>query len=166
MRPTSLFAVVHEDDASLGSKVFMNRLVEQTGVPMIWITNDIAHTGSAVVRRMNLVMRFPRPDVAVQERIVEPVASRAKFNLETTASGQLALLPAAPALIENAILSAAFGLSGPPGNGKPAYARHLAAELALKIRTDVELFRRVGKSHRRRPFFEETALQLPRSGFR
>ncbi len=191
-----LFAGVDDDDASTrdGSKVFMNRLVEQTRAPTIWITNDIARLGPAVVRRMNLVMRFPRPGVAVRQRIVERVASRAKFNLDTMAIGQLARLPAAPALIENAILSAArmggsgeealqilggglkamgyseiapppapivfdpslsradvdlcalttkikaapskalsFCLSGPPGTGKSAYARHLAAELGLEV---------------------------------
>ena len=191
-----LFAGVGEDDASTrhGSKVFMNRLVEQTRVPTIWITNNLQRLGPAVVRRMSLVMRFPRPGVAVRQRIVERVASRAKFNLDTKAIGQLARLPAAPALIENAILSAArmggsgeealqilggglkamgyseiasppahiafdpslshadvdlcslalrikaapskalsFCLSGPPGTGKSAYARHLAATLGFEV---------------------------------
>ena len=42
-----LFAGVDEDDAATrhGSKVFMNRLVEQTRVPTIWITNDLSGLG-------------------------------------------------------------------------------------------------------------------------
>ena len=155
--------------------------------------------------------------MAVRQRIVERVASRAKFDLDATAIGQLARLPAAPALIENAILSAArmrgsgeealqilgggmkamgyseiappprrsastprsaaptstcapwprgsraapskalsFCLSGPPGTGKSAYARHLAAELGLEVLEKrysdliVELSRRVRKGDRRR----------------
>jgi SpoVK/Ycf46/Vps4 family AAA+-type ATPase len=191
-----LFAGVDEDDAATrhGSKVFMNRLVEQTRVPTVWITNDLSRLGPAVVRRMNLVVRFPRPGVAVRQRIVERVASRTSIDLDVKAIGQLARLPAAPALIENAILSAArmggtgkealqilggglkamgfgeiapppapiafdpslsradvdlralaakikaapskalsFCLSGPPGTGKSAYARHLAAELGLEV---------------------------------
>ena len=104
-----LFAGGDEDDASTrhGSKVFMNRLVEQTRVPTIWITNNLSRLGPAVVRRMNLVVRFPRPGVAVRQRIVERVASRARIDLDLKAIGQLARLPAAPALIENALLSAA-----------------------------------------------------------
>ena len=104
-----LFAGVDEDDASTrhGSKVFMNRLVERTRVPTIWITNDLARLGPAVVRRMNLVMRFPRPGLAVRQKIVERLASRTQFNLDAQAAGRIARLPAAPALIENAIRSAA-----------------------------------------------------------
>jgi SpoVK/Ycf46/Vps4 family AAA+-type ATPase len=191
-----LFAGVDEDDASTrhGSKVFMNRLVEQTRVPTIWITNNLSRLGPAVVRRMNLVVRFPRPGVAVRQRIVERVASRTSIDLDVKAIGQLARLPAAPALIESAILSAArmcgsgeealqilggglkamgfseiasppapidfdpslsradvdlralaariksapskalsFCLSGPPGTGKSAYARYLAAELGYEV---------------------------------
>ena len=60
----------------------MNRLVEQTRAPTIWITNDIDRLGPAVVRRMNLVVRFPRPGVAVRQRLIERVASRASFDLD------------------------------------------------------------------------------------
>jgi hypothetical protein len=125
---------------------------------------------------------------------VERLARREKFTLDVKAVGKLASLPAAPALIENAIRSAAkiggsgedalqilggglkamgfseiapapapiafdpslsradvdlsalaarikaapskalsFCLSGPPGTGKSAYARHLAAELGYEV---------------------------------
>ena len=54
----------------------MNRLVEQSRVPTIWITNNVAQLGPAVVRRMNLIMRFPRPGLAVRQKIVERLVSR------------------------------------------------------------------------------------------
>ena len=191
-----LFAGVDEDDASTrqGSKVFINRLVEQSRVPTIWITNNLAQLGPAVVRRMNLIIRFPRPGLAVRHKIVERLISRTSFDLNAQTIGRIARLPAAPALIENAIRSAAriggsgdealqilggglkamgyseiapapapiafdaslsradvdlcdlakrikgtpskalsFCLSGPPGTGKSAYARYLAAELGLEV---------------------------------
>lgn len=191
-----LFAGVDEDDASTrhGSKVFMNRLVERTRVPTIWITNDLDRLGPAVIRRMNLVVRFPKPSRAVRQKIVERLARRQQFQLDARSVAKIASLPAAPALIENAIRSAAriggageealhilggglkamgvgeiapppapiafdpklsradvdlralaekikaapskalsFCLSGPPGTGKSAYARHLAASLGLEI---------------------------------
>ena len=104
-----LFAGVDEDDASTrhGSKVFMNRLVEQSRVPTIWITNNLDQLGPAVVRRMNLILRFPRPGLAVRQKIVERLVSRTPIELDAQAIGQIARLPAAPALIENAIRSAA-----------------------------------------------------------
>ena len=106
-----LFAGVDEDDASTrhGSKVFMNRLVERVAAPTIWITNDVERLGPAVIRRMNLALRFSRPCLAVRKIMVERVARNLEFPLDGSA-GELARMPAPPALIENAIRSAAaFG---------------------------------------------------------
>jgi transitional endoplasmic reticulum ATPase len=191
-----LFAGVDEDDASTrrGSKVFMNRLVERAAAPTIWITNEIDRLGPSVVRRMNLVLRFARPSLAVRKNMVERIARAAGFRLDANSALGLARAPAAPALIENAIRSAAaikgsavdarkilesglqalgvrerptaptpidfdpalssadvdlaeladqiarspcralsFCLSGLPGTGKSAYARHLAERLDMEI---------------------------------
>jgi transitional endoplasmic reticulum ATPase len=190
-----LFAGVDEDDASTrqGSKVFMNRLVENTMAPTIWITNDINRLGPAVVRRMNLVVRFPKPGLAVRRKMIERISSRLKFRLDEGDVETLSCLPAPPALLENALRSAAkiggasseaimilrsgmcalgwnkieeaalpvpfnsalssanmdlgelarlvtrarsqslsFLLSGPPGTGKSAYARHLAQQMDME----------------------------------
>ena len=190
-----LFAGVDEENAATrhGSKVFMNRLVERVAGPTIWIVNDIERLGPAVVRRMNLVMRFPQPSLAVRKKIIAHISDRAEFRLDADETAKLARLPAAPALIENAICSAAridgsgkearqilecglqamgsrefgavptplafdptlssadvnlaelaeraraastkalsFCLSGPPGTGKSAYARHLSEKLEME----------------------------------
>lgn len=110
-----LFAGVDEENAATrhGSKVFMNRLVERVAAPTIWIVNDIERLGPAVVRRMNLVMRFPKPGLAVRKKMIERISDRAEFRLAADETAKLARLPAAPALIENAIRSAArIGGSG------------------------------------------------------
>jgi len=110
-----LFAGVDEDNAATrhGSKVFMNRLVERVAGPTIWIVNDIDRLGPAVVRRMNLLMRFPKPSLAVRKTMIARMSDRAEFHLDADETAILARLPAAPALIENAIRSAArIGGSG------------------------------------------------------
>jgi len=56
---------------------------------------------------MNLVMRFPKPSLAVRKKMIERIAERAKFRFTANQTAKLARLPAAPALIENAIRSAA-----------------------------------------------------------
>ncbi len=103
-----LFAGVDEDNASTrqGSKVFMHRIVERVRAPTIWIVNDVDRLGPAVLRRMNFVVRFPQPTEAVRRKIVERIARREKVGLEASTVARLASLPAAPALIENAIRSA------------------------------------------------------------
>ncbi len=48
-------------DRRRGSKIFMNRLVETTAAPTVWITNHPERLGPAVIRRMALAIRFAEP---------------------------------------------------------------------------------------------------------
>jgi transitional endoplasmic reticulum ATPase len=143
---------------------------------------------------MSLALRFSKPTLSVRKTMVARIAKSADFRLNETALLELARTPAPPALIENAIRSAAyirgsagdartildsglralgrrdaptesapfrfdpmltsadvdltrladqvarsparalsFCLSGPPGAGKSAYARHLAERLDLDV---------------------------------
>ena len=104
-----LFVGVDEDDASSrrGSKVFMNRLVERAVAPTIWIANDVDRLGPAMIRRMNLVLRFPKPALSVRKRIVSRIAKSERFPLDEASALELAGASASPAFIENAIRSAA-----------------------------------------------------------
>ena len=104
-----LFAGLGDDDGSerRGSKVFMNRLLEGAVAPTIWITNDVDRLGPAIVRRMNLALRFPKPTLSVRRTMVAKIARAVDFRLDESAALELARSPAPPALIENAIRSAA-----------------------------------------------------------
>jgi hypothetical protein len=77
----------------------MNRLVERVAGPMIWVVNDIERLGPAVVRWMNLVMRFPKPSLAARKKMIGRISDRAEFRLDADETAKLARLPAAPALI-------------------------------------------------------------------
>ena len=88
MRPTtSLPASMRTTPPRVtASKLFMNRLVEQTRVPTVWITNNLDRLGPAVVRRINLVVRFPRPGVAVRPKNYRARSpSRASIDLDVKA---------------------------------------------------------------------------------
>jgi SpoVK/Ycf46/Vps4 family AAA+-type ATPase len=87
----------------VGSKVFMNRLVERTEAPTIWITNHEDQLGAAVLRRMSLAIRFPEPGRSVRRRVVERISKRRALRLDESALERLADLRAAPALIDSAI---------------------------------------------------------------
>jgi transitional endoplasmic reticulum ATPase len=93
----------HNAPARRGSKVFMNRLVERTEAPTVWITNHPDSLGPAVLRRMALAIRFPQPGRAVRRRLVERIMSRRRLGLSPAAVDQLAEIKVAPAIIDNAM---------------------------------------------------------------
>ncbi|MEO8812023.1 MAG: AAA family ATPase [Caulobacteraceae bacterium] len=103
-----IFTGVDDDDAAsrAGSKVFMNRLVERTAAPTLWITNHHDQIGAAVLRRMTLAVRFPRPGTPVRRRIVERIARRRKLRLPAAALDALAGVRAAPAVMDLAVRAA------------------------------------------------------------
>jgi len=100
-----IFTGVDDADANsrVGSKVFMNRLVESTPAPTIWITNHKAQLGEAVLRRMSMAIRFPEPSRSVRRRVVERIAARRKVRLSAGAFEQLSHVQAAPAVIDLAM---------------------------------------------------------------
>ncbi len=88
----------------------MNRLIERVAVPTIWIANDLDSLRPAMVRRVSLVLRFPKPALSVRKRIVSRISKNLRFPLDEASAPELAGASASPALIENSIRSAAqFG---------------------------------------------------------
>ena len=52
-----------------GSKVFMNRLLEQTAVPTLWTSNAPRQTCPAVLRRMMFALELRQPSPRVRARV-------------------------------------------------------------------------------------------------
>ena len=90
-----------------GSKVFLNRLLERSVAPTIWISNDADRLGAAIVRRMSLALRFPKPQLSVRKAMVARIAKSYRLRLDEASALLLARARASPALIDNAIRSAA-----------------------------------------------------------
>ena len=56
---------------SEGSKVFLNRLLEQTPVPTIWIMNDVRSVDAVILRRMMYALELRLPPASVRATIWE-----------------------------------------------------------------------------------------------
>ena len=52
-----------------GSKVFMNRLLEETPVPVLWTSNSARWTSPVLLRRMMFALELRQPPPRVRERI-------------------------------------------------------------------------------------------------
>lgn len=111
-----------------GSKVFLNRLVETSVVPTIWITNHPNRFGDAVLRRMTQAVEFPQPGITIRRRIIDRHAAALDVVLDTASRDRLAQVPVAPAVIASALKAASLG--GDPGS---AEAGEMALASALSI---------------------------------
>ncbi len=95
-----------------GSKVFLNRLVETTAAPTIWITNFPDLLGPAVVRRMAAALRFLTAQSRSRTRMLARVLDRHRVAVQPQETERLAALEASPALIETGIRTAALTGAG------------------------------------------------------
>jgi transitional endoplasmic reticulum ATPase len=99
-------------DERRGREAFMDRLVERMAAPTIWIANDADRLGPAIIRRMNLALRFPRLRFSLRKAMVARIAKGHGMRLDDASAETLARARAAPTLVENAIRSATqFGAS-------------------------------------------------------
>lgn len=198
-----------------GSKVHINRLLENNPVPTLWTTNNISDCDPAFLRRISFTLELRTPPVSVRSRIWEKLAEQHRVPLPKELCLELAhSMEDAPALADSALRAVritrggaddvklaasaisravrgghnplaapssvrfkpelanadhdlaliterfvACGpantgglcLSGPPGTGKSAFARYLAARMEMPVierRASDLLDRYVGGSER------------------
>jgi AAA+ superfamily predicted ATPase len=58
-----------------GSKIFVNRMLETNGVPIIWTSNAIDNVDSAYLRRMSFVLKLDHPRGAERDRVLARMAA-------------------------------------------------------------------------------------------
>ena len=87
---------------SVGSKVFMNRLLEQNPVPTFWIINDAEILDEAFIRRMSLAIQLKVPPANVRERVWKRVLEKNAVDMPDEEMRRLAELNIPPAVIDSA----------------------------------------------------------------
>lgn len=94
-RPISLFGPFSRRSYR-GSKVYINRLIEQNSVPVLWTSNDVASFDPAVLRRMTLAIEFKTPNQRVRARVWRRVLTENEVTLDEDAVRRLSGRYAAP----------------------------------------------------------------------
>ncbi len=89
-----------------GAKVFMNRLVDGSPRPTLWISNHPDILGAAVLRRMTFALHFRQPGRAQRTRMIERIIQRQNFDLPQAEVTRLAALPAPAAVLDHGIRAA------------------------------------------------------------
>lgn len=90
-----------------GSKVHINRLLENNPIPTLWTTNDIRDCDPAFLRRISFTLELRTPPVSVRSRIWEKLAEQHQVPLSKDLCIELACsLEDAPALANSALRAA------------------------------------------------------------
>ncbi len=96
-----------------GSKVFLNRLLEQNTVPVVWTSNAVDTIDPALLRRMTVAIELKRPPASQRRKILARLAERVGVALSGDELDRLAQrLDATPAILENALRAARLSGGG------------------------------------------------------
>lgn len=97
-----------------GSKVHVNRLLEENPVPVLWTCNAIDGLDPAVLRRMMPVIEIKTPTRDVRARIWRREVARSNAPIDAAAIERLATLyEAPPGVVSNAVRAVLLAGGGP-----------------------------------------------------
>lgn len=98
---------------SEGSKVFLNRMLEQCQVPVIWTMNDARSVSPVILRRMMFALGLRLPPASVRTSIWERQFNRHGVTVPPGTAAVLAReYPVTPGVAEGAIRGAGYTNSG------------------------------------------------------
>ncbi|MFC4352255.1 AAA family ATPase [Fodinicurvata halophila] len=100
--------VFRGNSSTTGSKVFLNRLLEENNRPIIWIVNDLSSIPVRVRRRMTFSIRMGLPPAKVRARIWERMARTENLTLTTEETDQLSRFLVSPGVGANGLRAAAL----------------------------------------------------------
>lgn len=90
-----------------GSKVFINRTLEENRVPVFWTTNDSEPFDGSILRRMTVAVEIKIPSVTVRQRIWRRTLDAARINVSDADVSSLSRdFEVSPAIAAGAIKAA------------------------------------------------------------
>lgn len=118
-----------DGDRRAGSKIFVNRLLEESRVPVIWTSNGLGCIDPAHLRRMSFILRMDHPSPKARARIAGRAAEAE--GVVDAAAGLGAFLPREP---ESASVARAALRTAALAGGGAADAEAAARSLLLGLR--------------------------------
>lgn len=97
-----------------GSKLFVNRLLEENVVPVIWTSNSIVDVDPAILRRFSLSVRMDFPGVAHSPAMLQRVSAEEAVAVDPALQALAARAPEAASLFR--VAARAAGLAGDPAS--------------------------------------------------
>ena len=97
-----------------GSKLFVNRLLEENVVPVLWTSNCIADVDPAILRRFSLSIRMDFPGVAHSPAMLERVSAEEEVAVDPVLQALAARAPEAASLFR--VAARAASLAGDPAS--------------------------------------------------
>ncbi|WP_260581292.1 AAA family ATPase [Sphingopyxis sp. PET50] len=91
-----------------GSKLFVNRLLEDNVVPVIWTSNAVADVDPAILRRFSLSIRMDFPGVAHSPAMLERVSAEESVAVDPALAALAASAPETASLFRVAARAAAL----------------------------------------------------------
>lgn len=105
-----LFGMLMSSNRMRGSKVYMNRLLENTPIPTIWILNDAIHLDDPIVRRMVFALEFQLPPIHTRAGILAGQLTRHGIEINDEEARTMAeQFSATPGVVEGAALAGELG---------------------------------------------------------
>jgi SpoVK/Ycf46/Vps4 family AAA+-type ATPase len=89
--------------ASSGSKIFMNRLLEDNHIPTIWTINDPQLLDETIIRRMSIAVKITKPTPKTLKKLWGKHLSDYEVNIPEDEIELLAQSGASPAVINSAV---------------------------------------------------------------
>ena len=90
-----------------GSKVYLNRLLEEAAVPTLWTSNSLRSFDPALLRRITLAIEIRTPPAGVRERVWKDTLDRERLRVDPSLARRLAQeFAVPPALAANAVRAA------------------------------------------------------------
>ena len=87
---------------SVGSKVFINRLLENNPLPTLWVINDIRSLDESFIRRMSLVVEIKTPPAKMRTRFLGQVLEQNGVAMPIEEVRRMAELNISPAVVAKA----------------------------------------------------------------